>query len=115
MLNIEFKNNLILAPMAGVTEVAFRSICVDYGADCGVSEMISAKALDFDNDKTKDLLITEDNEKIKIVQIFGHEPDTMAKICASDYLKDFDIISIALIWNISDNSHAPAVIYPSIA
>lgn len=92
--NIEFENNLILAPMAGVTDVAFRSICIDFGADCGVSEMISAKALLFDNDKTKDLLITEKNEKIKIVQIFGHEPDIMAKICASDYLKNFDIIDI---------------------
>lgn len=92
--NIEFKNNLLLAPMAGVTDVAFRSICIDFGADAGVTEMISAKALWFDNDKTKDLLITAPNEKIKIVQIFGHEPDIMAKICASEYLEKFDIIDI---------------------
>ena len=92
--NVEFKNNLILAPMAGVTDVAFRSICIDMGADAGVTEMISAKALSYDNEKTKDLLITADNEKIKIVQIFGHEPEIMAKMCASEYLKDFDIIDI---------------------
>ena len=92
--NVEFKNNLILAPMAGVTDVAFRSICIDFGADAGVTEMVSAKALSYNNDKTADLLMTADNESIKIVQIFGHEPDVMAKICASEYLDKFDIIDI---------------------
>ena len=92
--NIEFKNNLILAPMAGVTDVAFRSICIDMGADAGVTEMVSAKALAYNNEKTHDLLLTAPNEKIKIVQIFGHEPDVMAKICASEYLSKFDIIDI---------------------
>ena len=92
--DFEFKNKLILAPMAGVTDVAFRSICIDFGADAGVTEMISAKALSYDNDKTKDLLITAENELIKIVQIFGHEPKVMADICKSEYLKKFDIIDI---------------------
>ena len=92
--NIEFKNNLILAPMAGVTDVAFRSICIEFGADCGVTEMVSAKALSYDNEKTKDLLITADNENIKIIQIFGHEKEIMAKICASKHLEKFDIIDI---------------------
>lgn len=92
--NFEFKNNLILAPMAGVTDVAFRSICIDMGCDAGVSEMVSAKALEYDNKKTMELLNTAPNEKIKIVQIFGHEPQIMAKICASPYLEKFDIIDI---------------------
>jgi nifR3 family TIM-barrel protein len=92
--NIEFENNLILAPMAGVTDVAFRSICIDYGADAGVTEMVSAKALSYDNEKTSDLLLTAPNEKIKIVQIFGHEPEIMSKMCASQYLSKFDIIDI---------------------
>jgi len=92
--DIEFRNNLILAPMAGVTDIAFRSICIDFGADAGVTEMVSAKALAFNNSKTEDLLQTADNENIKIVQIFGHEPEIMAKICASEYLKKFDIIDI---------------------
>lgn len=56
--------------------------------------MVSAKALAFDNEKTKDLLITAPNENIKIVQIFGHEPEIMAKICASEFLQKFDIIDI---------------------
>lgn len=92
--NIEFKNNLILAPMAGVTDVAFRSICVDFGADAGVTEMVSAKALSYNNEKTKELLLTAPNEYIKIVQIFGHEPQIMAEMCKSEYLKKFDIIDI---------------------
>lgn len=92
--NIEFKNNIILAPMAGVTDVAFRSICIDCGADAGVTEMVSAKALHYKNEKTEDLLITAPNESIKIVQIFGHEPDIMAEICASEMLEKFDMIDI---------------------
>lgn len=92
--NIEFKNNILLAPMAGVTDVAFRSICIGFGADAGVTEMISAKALKYENKKTEDLLITAPNEKIKIVQIFGSDPDIMAEICASKYLEKFDIIDI---------------------
>ncbi|MBE5757663.1 MAG: tRNA dihydrouridine synthase DusB [Clostridiales bacterium] len=92
--NIEFKNNIILAPMAGCTDVAFRSICVDFGASAGVTEMVSAKALKYDNEKTKDLLITAPNESVKIVQIFGHESDIMSEICGSDILNDFDIIDI---------------------
>ena len=92
--DIEFKNNLILAPMAGVTDVAFRSICIDFGADAGVTEMISAKALAYDNKKTLDLLITAPNETIKIAQIFGSDPEIMAQMCASPALKKFDIIDI---------------------
>lgn len=92
--NIEFKNGLLLAPMAGITDVAFRSICVDFGADAGVTEMISAKALHYRNQKTEDLLKIAPNEKIKIIQLFGHEPEVMAEICASKYVEPFDIIDI---------------------
>ncbi|MBQ7352245.1 MAG: tRNA dihydrouridine synthase DusB [Clostridia bacterium] len=92
--NIEFKSNLLLAPMAGVTDVAFRSLCIECGADAGVTEMVSAKALSYDNERTKDLLLTAPNETIKIVQIFGHEPDVMADMCKSPLLEKFDIIDI---------------------
>ena len=47
--NIELKNNLILAPMAGVTDVGFRSLAINYGADYAVGEMVSAKALKYKN------------------------------------------------------------------
>ena len=49
--NIELKNNLILAPMAGVTDFAFRSLAVSFGADYAVTEMVSAKALKYKSKK----------------------------------------------------------------
>lgn len=92
--NIELKNNLILAPMAGITDVGFRSLCVECGADYAVTEMVSAKAMAYNNKKTFDLLNTADNEKIKVVQIFGSEPEIMAMACKSEALQKFDIIDI---------------------
>ena len=92
--NIELKNNLILAPMAGVSDVAFRTLCVLSGADYAVCEMVSAKALKFKNKKTEELLITDSKEKIKVAQIFGSDANIMAEICKSNYLKPFDIIDI---------------------
>ncbi len=75
---IDFKNKIILAPMAGVTDYAFRKIAREYGADFCVSEMISAKAMEFKDKKTGALAeINEDDEPIGI-QIFGHEPECMA-------------------------------------
>ena len=88
----EFKNNLILAPMANVTDVAFRSIAIDSGADAGITELISAKAITYNNKKTEEMLYVADNEKIKIAQIFGKEPEVMAEACKSKYLEKFDII-----------------------
>ena len=92
--NIEVKNNLLLAPMSNVTDVAFRSIAIDCGADAGSTELISAKAITYDNKKTSEMLYVADNEKIKIVQIFGKEPEVMAEACKSKYLENFDIIDI---------------------
>ena len=92
--DIEFKNNLLLAPMSNVTDVAFRSIAIDCGADAGSTELISAKAITYNNKKTTEMLYTASNESIKIVQIFGKEPEVMAEACKSEYLKGFDIIDI---------------------
>lgn len=92
--NIELKNNLILAPMAGVSDVGFRSLCVEAGADFAETEMVSAKALTYNNEKTFDLLNTAENEKIKVVQLFGHEPEVMAKAVCHKALEKFDIIDI---------------------
>lgn len=92
--NIEIKNNLIYAPMAGYSDFAFRSLCVMCGADYGVSEMVSAKGLFYDNQNTMDLLRTADNEQIKVAQIFGNEPNIMAQMVKSKSLEKFDIIDI---------------------
>ena len=92
--NIELKSNLILAPMAGFTDLAFRSACKKYGAGLTVTEMVSAKALSYNNKKTEDLLLTLDDENPKAVQIFGHEPEVMAQACKNPLLQKFDIIDI---------------------
>jgi len=90
----ELKNNLILAPMAGVTDLAFRSICIDAGADYAVSEMVSAKALTYGNKKTFDLLQVAPNEKIKVLQLFGSEKESFAKALKIKEVQAFDIIDI---------------------
>ena len=92
--NVEIKNNLILAPMAGVTDVGFRAVCSIYGAGATVTEMISAKGLYYDSKKTENLLHTTEYEKVRIVQLFGHEPDVFKKVINSPILEKFDIIDI---------------------
>lgn len=92
--SITLKNNLILAPMASATDFAFRALAVESGADYAVTEMVSAKGLLYDNKRTLELLHTTSTEKIKVVQLFGHEPEIMAKACASPHLQKFDIIDI---------------------
>ncbi|MBO5909946.1 MAG: tRNA-dihydrouridine synthase family protein [Clostridia bacterium] len=80
-----------LAPMAGVTDYAFRKICCNLGADMVVSEMISAKALEYNNARTKKML-KEEATCLKAIQLFGHDPDAVAKVVSSNILDDFDII-----------------------
>ncbi len=92
--NIFLKNNLILAPMASASDFAFRALAVESGADYAVTEMVSAKGLLYNNKRTLELLHTTPTEKIKVVQIFGHEPEIMAKACVSPHLEKFDIIDI---------------------
>ncbi|MBR5261408.1 MAG: tRNA dihydrouridine synthase DusB [Oscillospiraceae bacterium] len=77
--NVEINGKLFLAPMAGVTDIAFRKICRDKGAAFVVTEMISAKALSFNDKKTFDLMRLLPDEHPAAVQIFGHEPEIMAE------------------------------------
>lgn len=70
---------LILAPMAGVTDKAFRELCRSFGADMTVSEMASSKALTFNDRKTAHLLSISDEERPCGIQIFGDDPETMAQ------------------------------------
>ncbi|MGI6106033.1 MAG: tRNA dihydrouridine synthase DusB [Raoultibacter sp.] len=72
-------HQLLLAPMAGVTDLAFRCLCVEQGADLTYSEMVSAKGLSYSNDKTKSLLDLAKGENRIAVQIFGHEAPVMAR------------------------------------
>ena len=68
----------ILAPMAGATEFAFRGVCRSLGASLTTTEMVSAKALTYGDEKTKALLYIPPEEHPSCAQIFGHEPDVMA-------------------------------------
>lgn len=71
--------SLILAPMAGVGDEVFRQLCLEQGAQLTYTEMVSAKALSYANEKTAHLLDLAPNEDKVSVQLFGHEPDTMAE------------------------------------
>lgn len=68
--------------MAGVSDIAFRALCVEQGADLAYTEMVSAKGLSFANEKTRHLLDLADGEQLVAVQLFGHEPEVMASQAA---------------------------------
>lgn len=76
---VNINGRLALAPMAGVTDLAFRRICREHGAALTVTEMVSAKALCYKDKKTPRLLELGGDEHPAAAQIFGHEPDTMAE------------------------------------
>jgi len=77
--NVKINGRLVLAPMAGVTDAAFRHICYRHGAALTTTEMVSAKALVYGDKKTKDLLYCIPEDRPVAVQIFGHEPEVMAE------------------------------------
>ncbi len=77
--NLEIKGNTFLAPMAGVTDAAFRNICGDFGAACTVTEMVSAKAMTYNDKKTKLLADLNRDTSLVGLQLFGSEPDVLAK------------------------------------
>ena len=91
--DLELENNLILAPMAGVTDLPFRKICKEFGPGLVCTEMVSSKASSHDDTKTK-LLMNTDGEKRPIsMQIFGSDEETMSY--ASKYVsKIADIVDI---------------------
>ena len=72
------ERKIILAPLAGVSDEVFRQLCREQGAQLTYTEMVSAKALSYANEKTVHLLELAPNEDKVSVQLFGHEPDTMA-------------------------------------
>ena len=77
--SVELKGNLTLGPMAGVTDFAFRGVCHTLGAALTTTEMVSAKALTYHDEKTKELLYISPDEHPSAAQIFGHEPEVMAE------------------------------------
>ena len=92
--NIELENNIILAPMAGITDLAFRKICKKYSEPSLVTtEMVSSKALYYGDEKTKKLLNTDGEKKPISFQIFGNNPEIMG-YAAKLISNDADIIDI---------------------
>lgn len=75
--NVELENNILLAPMAGVTDKPFRVITKEYGPALVCTEMVSSKGLYYNDDKTKLLLDTKNEKRPISVQIFGSDPETM--------------------------------------
>ena len=91
--DVELENNLILAPMAGITDLPFRTICKAYGAGAVCTEMVSAKALMYGDEKTKLLLNTNGEKRPIIMQIFGSDIESMIK--AAKYIEPLaDIIDL---------------------
>lgn len=77
--NVELKHGLFLAPLAGVSDRAFRRVCRKFGAECTVSEMISAKGLHYNDTKTAILAAFSEDEAPFFIQIFGSDPEIMAE------------------------------------
>ena len=92
--NVELCSGVILAPMAGYTDLAFRHMCLEAGAGLVCTEMVSSKALYYKNKKTEDLLVSFESDRPTAVQIFGHEPEIMAEAVRNPLLDKFDIIDI---------------------
>jgi nifR3 family TIM-barrel protein len=91
---VRLDGNLLLAPLAGYTDFAFRAICCELGASLAFTEMVSCKGLMYNNENTSVLLTVSDGERVKAAQIFGNDPSIMRSACESEHLAPFDIIDI---------------------
>ena len=90
--NVELENNLILAPMAGVTDLPYRLICRSMGCGMVVTEMVSAKDILYKNKNTKTLLEVLPQERPAAVQLFGSDPDILGEIAAQIEDGPYDMI-----------------------
>lgn len=91
--NLQFSNNIFLAPMAGITDKPFREVCREFGAGMVYSEMISAKGLYYNDEKTASLMDMS-GESPCAIQIFGSEPEIMAEVIPKVMEFKPDIIDI---------------------
>lgn len=83
--NMELRNHAALAPMAGVADSAFRTLCMEYGASFSVGEMVSCKGLCYHDRKSAELLQISEPERPCAIQLFGDDPEIMAKAAAQAY------------------------------
>ncbi|SCP96748.1 tRNA dihydrouridine synthase DusB [Anaerobium acetethylicum] len=92
--NVNLKNNLILAPMAGVTDLPFRLLCKDQGCGLLCMEMVSAKAIYFNNKNTEALMEIHEEEMPVSLQLFGSDSDIISEMAKRIEEKPFDILDI---------------------
>lgn len=92
--NIVLDSNIVLAPMAGVTDLPFRLLCKEQGAGLICTEMVSAKAISFHNKNTVALLETAQQERPVSLQLFGSDPDIISEMAAYIEERPFDILDI---------------------
>ncbi len=92
--NVKIRGNLILAPMAGVTDLPFRLLCKEMGADLIYTEMVSAKGIYYDNKNTESLLQVLEEERPVSLQLFGSDPELMAEMAKKIEHRNFDILDI---------------------
>ena len=92
--NISLDGNIVLAPMAGVTDLPFRLLCKEQGADLICTEMVSAKGIFYNNKNTEDLLRIDDRERPVSLQLFGSDPDIISEMAKKIEHRNFDILDI---------------------
>lgn len=92
--NTELPGSVILAPMAGVSDLPFRLLCREQGADLVCMEMVSAKAIAYHNRNTEKLMQIDPEERPVSLQLFGSDPDLMAEIAQQIEERPFDILDI---------------------
>lgn len=92
--NVRIDGNLILGPMAGVTDLPFRLLCKEQGADLLYTEMISAKGIYYKNKNTEQLWTIEEKERPVALQLFGSDPGLMAEMAKQIESRNFDILDI---------------------
>lgn len=92
--NVRLRNDLILGPMAGVTDLPFRLLCAEQGAGLVCMEMVSAKGILYNNKNTEALLTIDEKEHPVALQFFGADPDIMAEMAKKIEERPFDILDI---------------------
>ena len=92
--NVKLDGNIILAPMAGVTDLPFRLLCKEQGADLICTEMVSAKGILYNNKNTEELLRVDNRERPVSLQLFGSDPDIVSEMAKRIEERNFDILDI---------------------
>ena len=92
--NVNINGNLIVGPMAGVTDLPFRLLCKEQGADLIYTEMVSAKGIMYNNKNTEILLEVKEEERPVSLQLFGADPDILSEMAKRIEHRNFDILDI---------------------